>query len=253
MKSTEQEAAWWSGVQHHMRRNAAKSALRALEVLEYFGSQNRPLRAFEIAQAFGLRPSSTDQMLKTLVDRAYLSFDAETKLYFPSIRLLGFASMMCREYGGGQLRRLVIELSTETDSIVTVNTLCGIDTQVVECLEGTHCNGLKFGLDTVPGAVLLGQYCDDSVRKIVDRAVLYGRCAKENAANLIRNSIAARQRGFAAGDNVKRGLRTLAAPLPRNPNHVPLALTLTAEITRGHREETALLNAMNQGIARLMH
>ncbi len=54
------------------KRNLSKSATRALDILEYFAMVGRPLRAREIAQAFDFHASSTDQLLKTMVDSAYL-------------------------------------------------------------------------------------------------------------------------------------------------------------------------------------
>lgn len=66
--------------------NYSKSAIRALEVLELFRHTRRKLKAREIARALGVGPSSTDQLLKTLVDGAYLLFDPLTKYYWPSPR-----------------------------------------------------------------------------------------------------------------------------------------------------------------------
>src|SRR5579862_9935041 len=88
------------GLVSEVRRNSAKSAARALDVLYHFGAQRKPLRATDIAHAFNLSPSSADQLLKTLVELAYLTFNTRTKLYFPSMRLLGFADMLTRYYGG---------------------------------------------------------------------------------------------------------------------------------------------------------
>jgi DNA-binding IclR family transcriptional regulator len=246
-------STWWSGVSHHTRRNAAKSAIRALDVLEYFGLQSRPLRACEISRVFGLSPSSTDQMLKTLVDRAYLSFDPEKKHYFPSVRLLDFASMMSRHFGGERLRRLVTDLQTSTHTTVTLNVLCDVNIQIVDCMESTNFNGLKFGIDTVPGIVLLSQRPDDAIRKTVERAVLYRCCLMQNAARLISNSIAARARGFAIGDNTQLDITTISVPLRLNSNHVPLALTLTDKADRMHRQQKALLRTIQESIARALH
>ncbi|OYX21979.1 MAG: hypothetical protein B7Z04_00960 [Rhodobacterales bacterium 32-66-9] len=54
------------------RRNISKSAVRALDVLEHFAAVRRPLRATDIANALDLHPSSADQLLKSMVDAAYL-------------------------------------------------------------------------------------------------------------------------------------------------------------------------------------
>ena len=67
--------------------NAAKSAVRALDVLELLNTADRPLRAVQIARALRLSPSSANQLLKTLVDAAYLIFDPDSKQYRPSPRV----------------------------------------------------------------------------------------------------------------------------------------------------------------------
>ncbi len=66
--------------------NAAKSAIRALDVLEVLGKSARPMRAVEIGRARSGSASSADQLLKTMVDSAYLLFDPVTKRYSPSFR-----------------------------------------------------------------------------------------------------------------------------------------------------------------------
>ncbi|MDB5451556.1 MAG: hypothetical protein JWO33_134, partial [Caulobacteraceae bacterium] len=82
------------------RRNISKSAIRALDLLEYFAVVKRPLRATDIAHAFNLHPSSTDQLLKTMVDSAYLLIDPLEKLYYPSPRLVRFANWLTSGYYG---------------------------------------------------------------------------------------------------------------------------------------------------------
>ena len=68
-------------------------------MLEYFGEARRPLRAVEIAKALELHASTTDQLLKTMVDSAHLVFDARSKTYAPSHRLAGFGAWVVESYG----------------------------------------------------------------------------------------------------------------------------------------------------------
>ena len=76
------------------RRSLSRSATRALDVLELFGQERRSLRAIEIAKALGLHPSTANQLLKTMVDSAHLTFDAVAKSYLPSPRLGRFGGWM---------------------------------------------------------------------------------------------------------------------------------------------------------------
>lgn len=67
--------------------NYSKSAIRALEVMDLFRHAGCKLKAREIARALRVGPSSADQLLKTLVDGAYLLFDPLSKYYWPSPRV----------------------------------------------------------------------------------------------------------------------------------------------------------------------
>ena len=63
------------------RRSLSRSATRALDVLELFGQVRRPLRAVEVSRALDMHPSSTNQLLKTMVEAGHLIFDARAKAY----------------------------------------------------------------------------------------------------------------------------------------------------------------------------
>lgn len=235
-----------------LRRNAAKSASRALNVLEYFGEEARPLRAAEISRVFHLSPSSTDQLLKTLVDSAYLNFNPRTKLYFPSLRLLGFANMLMANYGGDRVHRLIAELRSATGEAVWVVTLCDTRIQVVESLE-YHENGVKFAIDSIPGAVLLAQHSDAAIQQIVDRAILYGRCSKDRAPMLIRSSLSARNAGYAGGESLRANWWTISFPLTRASTDIPIALSLAGETSRIRSKEAELVRVIRANIERVLH
>jgi DNA-binding IclR family transcriptional regulator len=234
------------------RRNAAKSAERAFDVLHYFGAEARPLRATEIRRAFHLSPSSADQLLKTLVDSAYLTFNAATKLYFPSPRLLRFATMLTRHYRGDGLLRLMSQLQAETGEKVVVVTLCDVTIQLVDSLNYGEFSGMKFDLDSVAGHVLLGQFAPAAMRKTVERAVLLRRCKRENAAALVRAGSTARDSGYAAGRSlVIPECWTLSVPLPGKSSDVPLALSLIGETGRIQRNMNGLIATMLRHVRNL--
>ena len=50
--------------------NFSKSAVRALDILELFARVDRPLRAIDVTRLLGISPSSTIQLLKTMMDCA---------------------------------------------------------------------------------------------------------------------------------------------------------------------------------------
>ena len=93
------------------RRSLSRSATRALDVLELFGEMRRPLRAIEMSKALGLHPSSINQLLKTMVESAHLTFDAHLKTYLPSPRLAQFSAWMLASCGGDEQFRDLLRLS----------------------------------------------------------------------------------------------------------------------------------------------
>jgi len=238
--------------QRELRRNSAKSAARALDVLEYFGTQARPVRAGEIARVFALSPSTTDQLLKTLVDCAYLTFNPRTKLYFPSVRLLGFAGMLSNYYDGERLSRLLTELRDEIGEEVWLLTLCDTRIQIVKGSGGDEYTGQKYAIDSIPGSVLLAQCSDADIWQIINRAIRYRKCAPERAETLIRSSLAARNAGYADGDSLMRDWWNLTVPVPHRSGDVPIALSVAGDVDRVRTNATELLKIMRAGIARVM-
>ena len=68
-------------------RTGIKSAERALRVFEVFFERRCPLKVTEISRALEMPQSSTSLLLKALADQGYLIYHAETRKYFPSVRL----------------------------------------------------------------------------------------------------------------------------------------------------------------------
>ena len=58
-----------------------------MQVFEIFFERRCPLRVTEICRALELPQSSTSLLLKALTDQGYLIYHAETRKYFPSMRL----------------------------------------------------------------------------------------------------------------------------------------------------------------------
>lgn len=253
-RSHEKDRPATRGLVRGIRHRWAKSAGRALDVLQHFGVQGKPLRATDIAHAFDLSPSSADQLLKTLVEMAYLTFNARSKLYFPSIRLLGFADMLSRYYGGETLARMMSQVQSETNERVVIVTLCDTTIQLVDSLNFGDFSGTRFELDSTAGTMLLGQYSDEEMADIVERAVLYHRCPKARVCDLIKNSIAARDTGFASGASLAvPGCWTLAVPLALKCGDTPVVLSLFGDADRIRPNERRLIDTMKSCIERMLH
>ncbi len=112
--------------------NYSKSAIRAIEVLELFRATGRRLKAREIARALEIGPSSADQLLKTLVDGAYLQFDPSTKLYWPSPRTASLAGGLAARLGNDILLEHFIETArNDLDRNVNIAISQGTAMQII--------------------------------------------------------------------------------------------------------------------------
>ncbi len=116
--------------------NVAKSAIRALDIVELLARAGRPLRAIEISGALGLSPSSTHQLLKSMMDSAWLVFDPLTKRYHPSLRAANAGDALAHGYfGHAAFGRLVEAVHQSLGKALTVNASQGSFMQILDVFE----------------------------------------------------------------------------------------------------------------------
>ena len=116
--------------------NVAKSAIRALDIVELLARAGKPLRAIEIAGALGLSPSSAHQLLKSMMDSAWLIFDPLTKRYHPSLRFANAGGALAdRFFGSAGFGGLVAAVNGTLDKTLTVNASQGSFMQILDVFE----------------------------------------------------------------------------------------------------------------------
>jgi DNA-binding IclR family transcriptional regulator len=235
-------------------RNFAKSASRALDVLELFAVEQRPLGATEVAQALDLPGSSADQLLKTMTHAAYVSFDATSKRYYPSPRLAPFAGWLLQEYfGDNRLHALIDDLQRRVGGPVVLATRFDTVMQVVDVVGAAIPKGMTIPLTSVPGIAFLSSRSDGDVRSIIKRAVLYGMCSAKAADEVMLQTDLARTRGFACGRSVDLQGWTVALTLPEGPAGVPLVLSLGTRWDIPEGAYTDLFNTMQTSVQGFLH
>lgn len=240
------------------RRSLSRSATRALDVLEYFGQVRRPLRAVEIARRFSWHPSTVNQLLKTMVESAHLTFEAGTKTYLPSPRLARFSSWMIATYGNDErLRRLLAEIHAVSNEIVTLTTPNDLFMQVIDLAgAGTDFDpgdtsaerGLRVSMfGSVIGDAYLSTLPHLEVRRLADRARIP---VKEH--DIVLQSLAlVRSVGFAEGPSGENAVWSIAVPLPPGAFNVPLVIGLAGPAARVKPNQPQLVAALHAGVARL--
>lgn len=154
-----------------------KSAMRVFELLELFDAERRPLRIAEIVDRLGIPQSSASMLVKTLVTRGYMDFDASTREYCPSMRVafLGDWAMRAPEHQE-VLQDALRRLNNETGETVILARQVGLFVQYVSVWDSQH--ALRFSL--VPGTMrplhhaalglmLLSQLGDEQVGRLLRR------------------------------------------------------------------------------------
>lgn len=197
------------------RRSSSRSATRALDVLEAFGRTRRPLRAIEIARMVDLTPSTANQLLKTMVDSAHLLFDARSKTYRPSPRLVAAASWLAETYGlDSRIHKLMQDVQTRTGLVVTVTTLNDQFMQIIDLSGPTGAGGergLKISLfGSAIGSAFLSTLDDVEVGRLADRA----RIPPAELPAVLDTLARIHEAGYAHGPATGREIWSIAIPLP---------------------------------------
>lgn len=239
------------------KKNLSKSATRALDILEYFAMVGRPLRAVDIAQAFDFHTSSTDQLLKTLVDSAYLIFDSGKKLYYPSPRLVNFGSWLSANYfGEDRICRLLQSVHEMSGNIVTLSIRYGAFMQIVDVIEplaqaGTIMKGLRVPItESIIGTAFLAAHSDKEVIRIAGQVTTQtGRkLSVSELKELLKRVNATRSSGYVSGPAVvvaEPWALAVALPPPAFGMTMVLGLAGDKASVRSREEELVLIIKKN--------
>jgi DNA-binding IclR family transcriptional regulator len=238
--------------------NFAKSAARALHVLETLYIADAPLRAVEIAQAMALSPSSANKILKTMVDAAYLIFDPASKRYWPAPRVV---KLVPRDddiyFRPGFLDSLMQSVQKIVGGHITVATSQGAYMQLIDVLRTSSEKKQPFAVDraiglrvslfgSCLGAAWLSVQPDEKIlaavrlcRRELGRRAINVPLLIEQARQVAKRGYA--YGGFSSNDNKWRGV---SIPLPASPKGIVLAIATSAppaEMDLRHAEIAALL------------
>jgi DNA-binding IclR family transcriptional regulator len=235
-------------------RHLSKSAMRALDVLELFARIQRPVRAVEVAEMLDLHRSSADQLLKTMVARAYLIFDVRRKLYHPSPRLLAFSSFVKTTYFGGErLESLMRHLRDKTRCSVALSAPFGRFMQLVDFILAPGQNyggghGLLFPIfGSAVGSSVLASWPIATVRNLIEESQdQLGGLASETILDRLRD---VREDGHAFGGmSLYAEKCSIAVALPIAQFDTTLALTLRGSTDDISKRRWQLAATMHEAI-----
>ncbi|MCB2073908.1 MAG: helix-turn-helix domain-containing protein [Novosphingobium sp.] len=232
------------------KRSLSRSATRALDVLEFFGEVRRPLRAIEVSKMLGMQPSTTNQLLKTMVDSGHLVFEARTKTYLPSPRLVGFSGWLVDTFGAGEeLRGLMKDVQKATGQVVTLTTPNDLFMQIVDLATPADRpteRGLRIA---VFGSAIGSAYLATLETAEIERLAHRARIPDEEMASVFEAIDQIRRDGYADGKSAGDDLWSIAMAVPQTETSIPMVLGIAGPLheVRGKFEE--IIETMRQAIA----
>ncbi|MFG1230034.1 IclR family transcriptional regulator [Xanthobacter wiegelii] len=151
-----------------------KSAIRALELLEFFDRIERPATISELSRALGYPQSSTSMLVSSLVDQGYLSVTPGREVQ-PTARVSLLGRWMDLWIADGRVSQLMAELSRETGEtillgitndvhVLYIDAIAAIKPMRLHIPRGTRRPLLTSGM----GALLLSAMDDAEIARRVD-------------------------------------------------------------------------------------
>ena len=221
-----------------------KSALRVLELLEFFAEWRRPASVKEIAQSLGFPQSSTSVLLKSLRESGYFDHDPRTGMYAPNVRL-SLATGWIEEqlYSEQSLLRMM------------VGTRQGVHVRYLHVLQATRAGSFqsKSGLlrplfRSATGKMLLTTLPEREIARLLRLAN-----AQEQDTSLqvdIDQALTERRRALLEGYAISQGTSVpgAAAMAVLLPGSDPMTLSLGGPIAEINREKKSLLEALRRAI-----
>ena len=237
-----------------------KSAVRTLEILEYFDEVRHPLNVVGVATALGYPQSSTAALLRSLTSMGYLRYNRIERTYMPTDRVPFLGSWIDPPlFEEAALPRLMRAVGTRTGQLVALAARNDDMAQYIHVLNepAAVSHHIKIGqkrplATSGVGHVLLCAMPDNDVKRLFHRINAYAESpeARVDLRALSEQLKVVRDCGYAFTRNrVVEGYGMIALAIPNSCTSQPLALGVGGlcetlelrkeEILRTVREEMA--------------
>ncbi|MEO0996035.1 MAG: helix-turn-helix domain-containing protein [Pseudomonadota bacterium] len=241
-----------------MATEVVKSVGRVIEVLEFFRDGQSQASATEICDTLGYPNSSADALLKSLVSLGYLTFDTQSRRYFPTLRVTRLGDWIPNQLFSDGTTAMLESLHESTGETVTLSMQNDLHMQFVRVLPGTFPISLRVSegylgplFGTAVGEAFLSQLNDRQIQRLLQRA----RRTPGSVAGRMRLSAVieevgrTRELGYAvAYDRILPDTGAVAMPLPGNSSFVVAVGGLASRI---HLSEKAIIRLMRRAIREL--
>lgn len=211
-----------------------KSAVRTLEILEYFDEVRQAQSVVNLAIALGYPQSSTAALLRSLTACGYLHFNEQDRTYIPTDRVPILGSWVCPSlFEDWALPRLMQAIVERTGQFVLLAARNGDFAQYIYLLSENKvvAHPVRIGekrelAKSGVGQVLLSSMSDGNVKRLYHRINAYSKVSgKVDVAELLTRLYGIRERGYVFSKNrVVDGYGQVAFPVPQRDNVRPLAI-----------------------------
>jgi DNA-binding IclR family transcriptional regulator len=243
-----------------VNEKTVKSAVRVLAIFEVFEMERRALTISELVERLKIPQSSTSTLMKSLVTKGFVEFDAHTRRYRPSVRLAFLGNWVLGSTNViAQIHSLAQTLSRRTGETILVGAENGLYMQYLSVIVSPHTvrialhPGLKRPLHRSGlGLMLLSLKTDAEIGRVVRR---YN--AEFSTADGVRFSERqtlemvdkARRQGWCETANlIVEGAGSLATLLPLPRGQRPLAIGIGAPVARLQARHDILQPALMEAV-----
>ena len=240
---------------------SVKSALRAVQVFEFFLQKRGSATAKEIADGLGIPQSSTSMLLRSLRDHGYLDYDVADRTFLPTPRVTLLGAWL----DGGPIRdgRLVDAidwLSDQTGQAVVVAARIGIFVHYIYVIQGRTklryhipIGSRRLSANSATGDVLLGHLSEAEITKIVHRTNAEIQDVQIDRRTVLERVSLVKQVGY----SFSRGLVTpdagaIAVLLPPSIDAAarPLAVSIAGPLQMLESQEAELVSCLRKAADR---
>jgi len=258
----------YSRLRAQVNEKTVKSAVRVLAIFEVFEMERRALTISELVERLKIPQSSTSTLMKSLLTKGFVEFDAETRRYRPSVRLAFIGNWVLGSTNViAQIHSLAQTLSERTGETILVGSENGLFMQYLSAIVSPHTvrialhPGLKRPLHRSGlGLMLLSLKTDAEIGRVVRRYnAEFGAAdsTRFSERQILEMVDTARRQGWCETANlIVEGAGSLATLLPLPQGQRPLAIGIGAPVARLQARhdvlQPALMEAVNEFSAAIL-
>ena len=240
--------------------HVVKSAVRTLEILEFFDEHQKPANVVTVSEGLGYPQSSTAALLRSLVTLGYLQYDPRARTYMPTDRVSLLGSWINPPlFEDGALLRMMRAIQARTGQLVLIGARNADFAQYVHVLKRPEAvehhiqTGMKRPIATSGvGHVLLSSMTDVEVKRLVHRMNAYATDAgdKVDVTELLGCLTRVRRRGYAFSRNrVVENYGMIAIKLPSELTSRLLVIGIGGCVSALEARETELVSVAREEMA----